>query len=175
MAMANELMIADEARAVTRLKADICIKNHVIVAMGVALVPSFFVELSGVTGIEVSMIMDLANLYAFPIPNRLIAYKVLLSLVVSLGPIYLAVKLSAGVKMVPVAGHAAYFGLMSLNNAAAVYAVGKIFQAHFESGGALLSKDTALLRSLFRQHYEEGRRQVPAFMAERTAPSSTQA
>lgn len=172
--MTDELPDKDEAWAARRLKADVCIKNHVIVAMGVALVPSFFIEISGVTGIEVSLIMDLATLYAFPIPNRLIAYKVLLSLVISLGPIYLAIRLRSGIKMVPVAGHAAYFGFMSLNNAAAVYAIGKIFQAHFESGGQLLSKDNALLRRLFRQNYEEGKRHLPAYMAERSAASPTQ-
>lgn len=173
--MADALSTADEDLATRRLKADVCIKNHVIAAMGVALVPSFFIEISGVTGIEVSLIMDLATLHAFPIPNRLIAYKVLLSLVISLGPIYLAIRLRSGIKMVPVAGHAAYFGFMALNNAAAVYAIGKIFQAHFESGGQLLSKDNAWLRRLFKQRYEEGQRQLPAYMAERSAASPTQA
>lgn len=173
--MADELSTTDEARATMRLKADVCIKNHVIAAMGVALVPSFFIEISGVTGIEVSLIMDLATLYGFPIPDRLIAYKVLLSLVLSLGPIYLAIRLRSGIKMVPVAGHAAYFGFMSLSNAAAVYAIGRIFQAHFESGGQLLSQKNAVLRRLFQQNYEEGKRRLPAYMAERSAASPTQA
>lgn len=173
--MADELSMTDEAWDNRRLRADVCIKNHVIAAMGIALVPSFFIEVSGVTGIEVSLIMDLAQLHDFPIPNRLIAYKVLLSLVISLGPIYLAVRLGTGIKMVPLAGHAAYFGLMSLNNAAAVYAIGKIFQAHFESGGQLLSKENAVLRRLFQQNYAEGKRYSSAYMAERSARSPTQA
>lgn len=164
--MTPALKATETPWALERLQADLCIKNHVIAAMGVALVPSFFIELTGITGLEVSMIVELARIYDFPIPNRLIAYKVLLSLVLSLGPIYLATRLNSAAKMVPLAGHAAYYGLMSFTNAAAVYAVGKVFQLHFESGGTFLSQDNSVLRNTFRQHMDEGRQQIPAYMAE---------
>lgn len=164
--MTTALKATENPWAVERLKADVCIKNHVIAAMGVALVPSFFIELTGVSGIEVSMIVALARIYDFPIPNRLIAYKVLLSLVLSLGPIYLATRLNSATKLLPLAGHAAYYGTLSFTNAAAVYAVGKVFQLHFESGGQFLSQNNSVLRSIFKQHMDEGRQQIPALMAE---------
>jgi uncharacterized protein (DUF697 family) len=163
--MVDELPAPQADWQLERLKADVCIKNHVIAAMGVALVPSFFIEMTGVTGIEVSLIMDLASIYSHPIPNRLIAYKVLLSLIITLGPIYLATRLRSAIKVVPIAGQAAYFGLMSLTNAAAVYAIGQIFRIHFESGGKFLSKDNAMLRNVFKKHYEEGKQKIPALVS----------
>ena len=170
--MVAELLVEEVDWEIERLKADACIKNHVIAAMGVALVPSFFIELSGVTGIEVSLIMDLANIYGFPIPNRLIAYKILLSLILTLGPLYLIIRLRPAIKMVPVAGQAAYFGLVSFTNAATVYAIGKIFQLHFESGGKLLSKDNSVLRRIFKQQYENGKQRITEYKTERDLAAS---
>ena len=56
-----------------RTQANDCIRNHVIAAMGVGLVPSFLLEAVGVTSIEVKMIRDLAEIYRFPVPTKLVA------------------------------------------------------------------------------------------------------
>ena len=62
-------------------RAELCIRNHVIAAMGCALIPSFIIDVAVVTGIEVKMIRDLAAIYDFPVPRKLVAYKLLLSLI----------------------------------------------------------------------------------------------
>lgn len=152
------LPVAAETLALERLRADLCIKNHVIAAMGVGLVPSFLVELAGVTGIEVKMIRDLARIYAFPVPSKLIAYKVLISLVASIAPLYLAARMQSAVKGLPVVGHAAYVGFLSASSGAAVYAVGKIFQKHYESGGTFLGSGKPALNSYYKQQLEDGKK-----------------
>lgn len=164
--MEKTLEAPSDAMALKRLRADLCIKNHVIAAMGVGLVPSFVVELVGVTGIEIKMIRDLARVYDFPVPHKLIAYKVLISLIASVAPFYAAARLKSAVKGVPVVGHAAYVGFLSAASGAAVYAVGKIFQKHYESGGTFLGRDKETLQSSFKQELENGKKLAPAYVLE---------
>lgn len=141
----------------TALRADNCIKNHVIAAMGIGLIPSALVDVLAITGIEVKMIRDLARLYRFPVPHQLVAYKVLISLIGSIGPVYFSTRMHSALKGVPLVGHAVYVGLLSVTGGAAVYAVGKIFQKHYESGGTFLSRDNSLIREYFQQKYREGK------------------
>ncbi|MEI6702304.1 MAG: DUF697 domain-containing protein [Deltaproteobacteria bacterium] len=147
------------------LQAENCIKNHVIAAMGIGLIPSAVVDVVGITAIEVRMIRALARIYDFPIPNRLVAYKVLISLIGSIGPVYFSTKMHSALKGVPLVGHAVYVGLLSLTGGAAVYAVGKIFQSHYESGGTFLSKDNRYIRDYFKEKYAEGKQVVKNYAA----------
>lgn len=152
-----------ETSEIVRLRAENCIKNHVMAAMGIGLIPSAFVDVVGITGIEVKMIWELAKLYDFPVPNKLVAYKVLISLIGSIGPVYLSTKMHSALKGVPLLGHAVYVGILSLTGGAAVYAVGKIFQQHYESGGTFLSKDNTYIRNYFKEKYAEGKHVVKGY------------
>lgn len=156
----------DETLELRREKASRCIRNHVLASLGVGLIPSFVVEVASVAAIEVKLIQDLAKIYDFPVPHKLVAYKILISLVGSLGPFYLAAKLKSGVKSVPLAGHAFYAGFLALTNGAAVYAVGKIFQEHYESGGTFLSSKNSTLQRFYKDKFAEGKELVPAIAAE---------
>ena len=147
-------------------KADSIIKSHVIMAMAAGLVPSPLVDMVAVTVIEVNMIAELAQLYRFPVPNKLVSYKVLISLAGGIGTVYLSAKFTYLIKTMPLVGHAIYLGALSLSGGISVYAVGKIFQKHFESGGTFLSSDNAVLRDYFKQKQKEGRKLVPEMLAE---------
>lgn len=157
-----------------RLRADNCIKNHVIAAMGVGLVPAVVVDVVGITGIEVKMIRDLARINNFPVPNKLMAYKVLLALMGSIGLVYFSSKVNTLLKGVPLVGYAVYVGMLSVAGGAAVYAVGKIFQKHYESGGTFLSKDNEVIREYFRQKNEEGKQVVKEYLKEAAQPAAPQ-
>lgn len=147
------------------LQAEICIRNHMIAAMGVGLVPFFLVELVGVTSIEVKMIRDLALIYNFPVPSKLISYKILISLIGTITPIYIAGKLQSVTKMIPLVGHTTYAAFLAVGNGAAVYAVGKIFQKHYESGGVFLGGSADSVKKYYEKKYEEGKRVVPTLIA----------
>jgi uncharacterized protein (DUF697 family) len=145
------------------LRAENCIKNHVIAAMGVGLIPSGLVDVIGITGIEIKLICELAKVYSFPVPNKLVVYKILISLIGSLGVVYFSSKMHSAFKGVPLIGHAVYVGLLSGTGGAAVYAVGKIFQEHYESGGTFLSKDNKYIRNYFKEKYVEGKQAVKGY------------
>ena len=106
--------------------------------MGLGFFPSAMVNTVAVVALEVKMIGDLARIYDFPVPKKLVMYKMLISLISSLGAVYLTVKSRVLFKGVPLLGHAVYVGTMSVAGGAAMYAVGKIFQEHYASGGTFL-------------------------------------
>ena len=153
----KETPLKHEINEITPFRAENCIKNHVIAAMGIGLIPSAAVDVVAIAAIEVKMIRDLAHIYSFPVPNKLVAIKILISLIGSIGPVYVSIKMHSALKGVPLVGHAVYVGLLSITGGAAVYAVGKIFQAHYESGGTFLSKDNAYIRDYFKKKYKEGK------------------
>jgi len=146
-----------------KLKAENIIRNYVIAGMGTGLIPSVLVDLVAITALEVKMIGDLARVYDFPVPHRLVRYKVLISLLGSIGSVYLTIKLHDVLKGVPLLGYAAYVGMMSVTGGAAIYAVGKIFQRHYESGGTFLGSGNPALKDYFQEKFREGKEVVPAY------------
>jgi len=168
-------LIGPETDETISLRAENCIKNHVIAAMGIGLIPSAAIDVAGITVIEIKMIRSLARIYSFPVPHKLVAIKVLISLIGSIGPVYVSVKMHSVLKGVPLVGYAVYVGLLSITGGAAVYAVGKIFQAHFESGGTFLSKDNKYIRDYFDKKYTEGKRAVKGYARKLTQPAGVAA
>ena len=154
------------------LEADKIIRDHVVVAVGAGLVPSPVVDIVAVTLIEVDMITRLAKAYAFPVPHRLVTYKVLISLIGGIGPAWLGIKLQGLIKGLPLVGHALYVGTLSIFGGASVYAVGKLFQKHFETGGTFLSSENAVIKRYFQEKFEEGKSRVPQLLRD-AAPSAT--
>jgi len=145
------------------LNAENCIKKHVITAMGIGLIPSAVLDVAGITAIEVKMIRSLAKIYNFPVPSKLVTIKALISLIGSIGPVYISTRMHAALKGVPLLGYAVFAGILSITGGAAVYGVGKIFQKHFESGGIFLSSDNSLIRDYFKNQYREGKQVAQQF------------
>lgn len=154
--------------------AENCIKNHVIAAMGIGLIPSMVVDVVGITAIEVNMIRAMAKIYDFPVPDKLVAAKILISLAGSIGPVYFSLKARSALKGVPLVGHAVFVGILSISGGASMYAVGKIFQKHYESDGTFLNSDNSAIRAYFTKKYHEGRQVVKEFLNDdsRTAASA---
>jgi len=146
-----------------RPAADQVIKDHVLLALGAGLIPVPLVDAVAITMIEVNMIGDLAGVYDFPIPHKLVRHKILLSLLGSFGPLYAADHLYGALKVVPLIGFAASAAILSLTGGVSVYVVGRAFQKHYESGGTFLSGNNAYLRRFFRETREEGRQVVPEY------------
>jgi hypothetical protein len=81
----------------------------------------------------------------------------------------MAMRFASVIKMAPGVGHALHTSLFSISGGAAVYAVGKIFQQHYESGGTFLSKNNSTIRRTFDEKYREGKRTVPQWAKEARA------
>lgn len=155
----------DERLAHQRLAADALIRKYVLASMGVGLVPVPLVDLVAVTAMEVKLITDMATIYEFPVPHRLVALKLLVSVVGSAGSVYVAAKMGTLVKTSPGVGHALHASLFALSGGVAVYAVGKLFQKHYESGGRFLGGGRAVVRRAFEDARTEGRAVVPQWVS----------
>jgi uncharacterized protein (DUF697 family) len=142
--------------------ADAIIRKYSLYAMGCGLIPAPVVDMLAVTALEVRMIHELSTVYRFQFPSKLVLYKIVISLLGSIAPVYFSNQLKNGVKAIPGIGMFAASGLLVVVNGASVYAVGKVFQRHFESGGTFLSSDNALIRSFFKESYQEGKQVLPA-------------
>ncbi len=137
--------------------ANALIRKYAVYGMGCGLIPSPVIDMVAMTAVEVQMIRDLSAAYNFQFPGKLVASKIVLSLLGSIVPIYVARRFQNSVKIIPGVGYWLSAGLLAMANGASVYAVGKVFQRHFESGGTFLSADNAVIRRFFRQSYEEGK------------------
>jgi uncharacterized protein (DUF697 family) len=158
---------------ISAFKAENIIKKHIIAAMGAGLVPFPIVDIVAVAMLEVHMITELAAAYNFPVPRALVVYKLLISLAGGIGPIFMSLYFENSVKTLPLVGHAIYLGAFSISGGISVYAVGKLFQKHFESGGTFLSSKNSVLREFFAEKHAEGRTAVPALITGSTTVAPT--
>jgi uncharacterized protein (DUF697 family) len=143
-----------------RIGGDAIVRRYTLIAAGIGIIPSPTVNSVGIAVMELAMIDELAKNYLYPFPTKLAATKAFISLVGSLGPVYLALKSKSAISAVPLVGHLISSTIYSITGAISVYAVGKIFQMHFESGGTLLSKENSLLRKIFKREAEQGAKEV---------------
>jgi uncharacterized protein (DUF697 family) len=144
------------------------INRYTLVAAGVGVLPSPLINSAGIAAMELVMIDDLARNYEFPFPTKLAALKILVSVVGSIGPVYFALKSKSAVSAIPIVGHLIASSIYSLTGAISVFAVGKLFQRHFESGGTLLSKDNSYLKKAFKHELDKGSKEVPKLIAQHT-------
>lgn len=123
-------------------------------SVAAGLIPLPFVDMVAVTGIQIKMLRDLAELYKQPFAESQ-TKAVVASLLGSIAPQTLA---SGGVgsmlKAIPVFGPALGVLAMPAFSSAATYAIGKVFIQHFETGGTLLDFDTEKMRAHFRKEFE---------------------
>jgi uncharacterized protein (DUF697 family) len=131
------------------------VKTHTWVATGVGLIPLPFVDLVGVTAVQLRMLHELTKLYGVPF-SRDLGKELIGALLGSLVPLSLTATVGSAAKMIPIVG--SFVGGLStpLLVGAATYAIGKVFIQHFETGGTLLDFEPAKVREHFRREFAEG-------------------
>lgn len=148
---------------------DEIINRYTLIAAGVGVIPSPMVNSVGIAVMEIAMIDELAKKYHFDFPTKQALVKAFISLVSSIGPVYIAMKSKSAVSAIPIVGLLLSTGIYSIAGAISVYAVGKIFQRHFESGGQILSMDNAFLQKIFKEAYQEGKEKLPGMISHSTS------
>ena len=130
--------------------AEKTVKKYVYWSVGAGLIPLPLVDLAAITGIQLKMISDLAKQYNTKFSKD--TGKAILSsllgggVTAKGGPI-----VASAVKGVPLIGQTAGVLTMPAVAGASTYAVGKVFIAHFESGGTLLDFDPDKMRSYYAE------------------------
>lgn len=138
------------------------IRRNVLWSMGAGVIPFAYVDTAAVLAVQVKLVKELSDVYG--IPFRVNAGK---SAVAALIGSLAAGGASNGVmasglmygllRSVPVVGQVVGLATMPAFAAATTYAVGKVFEQHFASGGTFLTFDAKKVEGYFREKFEEAK------------------
>jgi uncharacterized protein (DUF697 family) len=136
-------------------EASTTLRNHVLGAMGVGLIPIPIVDLVALTGIQLNLLRKLAAEYDVPFSEDLVK-NILGSLIGGSVPVLFARGFFSVLKGIPVIGQTTSALTMPVLAGATTYAVGKVFIQHFASGGTFLTFDPDKVRDFYNEMYKEG-------------------
>jgi uncharacterized protein (DUF697 family) len=133
-------------------RAEIVIRNHVILSMGISLIPIPILDTAGLTGIQLAMLRKLAKIYHIPFSDH-IGKSALMALIGGTGSVPFAGTVFTAMKAVPVIGTSIAAITMPVTAGAITQAAGRIFHQHFASGGTFLTFDPQKVRTYYYQEY----------------------
>jgi uncharacterized protein (DUF697 family) len=132
-------------------------RHYALWSMGGGLIPIGGLDLLAIVGVQIKMLHEMSKLYGVEFKeNR--AKSIVYSLIGSLGIVPLGTGIAFSLlKFVPVVGTLAGAAALPLSAGAITYATGKVFTAHFESGGTLLNFNAAKMKAAYRAMFDEGK------------------
>jgi uncharacterized protein (DUF697 family) len=149
-------VLSDTLAADRRLQADNIIKNYVILSMTIGMVPIPLYDLLVLIGIQVKMVHSLAKHYGVPFRKEMIKSLITALMSGSMGAAAF-VGMGSLAKTFPIVGTLLGGATVSVGAGALTYAVGRVFNQHFEKGGTLLDFQPEKVRELFRREFEAGK------------------
>jgi len=145
-----------------RAQANTITNHHAIMAAGFGLVPVPWVDLATVSGVQVNMIRELANLYNVPFSKEI--GRSVIAGVIGGGVPFLVSSLGvvgSTLKAVPFVGSYIGAAIMPGLSTLTTIALGRLFTSHFEAGGNLLNLDVKEMREHFRREFEKAKAETP--------------
>ena len=145
-------------------------RRFVLWSMGGSIIPIPLVDLATVIGVQIKLIAEMSKIYEVPFEkNRIKGIVTPLIGSIGLAPSG-ALILGSLVKVIPGIG-----GLLCAVSApvmigAITYATGRVFIAHFESGGTLLNFNVESAKESFKEHFEEGKNVAKEMKASEGTP-----
>ena len=153
----EEDMIAGVASATRSAASENAIKNHVLVALSLGLIPVPIFDFAMLTANQVKMVHTLGGIHGGQSFHDSRLKAVILSLLSWALPVLGVQGLSSGLKAMPGIGSLVGSGSVAVSGGLLTYAVGRVFVKHFESGGTYLSLDMKEAREQLKKEMEKGR------------------
>ncbi|NKB77856.1 MAG: DUF697 domain-containing protein [Gammaproteobacteria bacterium] len=147
---------AAESSTERDLVVDNMIKNHVLMASGVSLVPIPVFDMIALSSTQMNMLRSLSEHYELPFDETSIKSMVVPMLSGSL-PVLGVVGLSSLVKVIPGIGTLAGSAGLSVTAGAITYAVGQVFAKHCAAGGSLEDFDSQQAQHFMKEELEHGK------------------
>lgn len=133
------------------------IMKHVIAGMTIAVVPLPLFDIAALTVVQVRMVKQLSEFYQIPFSESR-GTSFVTALIGSFAPISGGYLLLGSIfKSIPLVGHLVGGASLSCFAGASTYAVGKVFEQHFESGGTFLNFDPAAVEDHFKAQFDQGK------------------
>ena len=144
-----------ETTASTASATDPIIRKWTYAAAAAGLIPVPLADLVAIAAIQLKMVADLSAHYGveFSQNRGKAAVGALTGTVVSR---QLAPLASSVLKAIPIVGQVGGVVAMPAMAGASTYAVGRVFDKHFASGGTLLNFDAKKMKSVFTSEYKKG-------------------
>lgn len=149
------------------------IRRRVYAAIALGLAPLPVVDIVGLTAIQIDLVRALAKKYGVPFKKN-VTKSIISALVGSILPVGVAPLFAGMIKLVPYIGLTTGAVSISILGGASTYAVGRVFNKHFATGGTLLDVDAGKLKDGFKDQYEKGKSYVSSIKKkkEEVPPSS---
>ncbi|MDQ6975771.1 MAG: DUF697 domain-containing protein [Mariprofundaceae bacterium] len=129
-------------------------------AMVIGIVPIPLVDLAALLALQMKMLHSLSKTYDIPFKANL-GKSAIGSLISAYAPYASATPLAASIsKLIPGIGHISAGATLVILNGASTYAIGKVFEQHFASGGTFLTFVPEKARDYFGEQYEKGKKVV---------------
>ncbi|MBF0379986.1 MAG: DUF697 domain-containing protein [Magnetococcales bacterium] len=136
------------------------IKKYTAGAMAVGVVPFPLLDLAALAAIQLKMLHSLSKIYDVEFEASL-GKSAVSSLAGGVASVSGAAPLAASLtKFIPVVGHALSYTSLVVLNGASTFAIGKVFEQHFASGGTFLTFDPTKVREYFTEQFEKGKKLV---------------
>jgi uncharacterized protein (DUF697 family) len=141
---------------VQQAELDVIIRHHVYASMALGLAPIPLVDLVGLTAVQVDLVRALAKKYEVPFKKN-VTKTLIAALIGSVLPVGTVPLFASLVKFIPVIGLTTGAVSVSLLGGASTYALGRVFSAHFASGGTLLDFNAEKVQAGFKEQFEKGK------------------
>ncbi|MGN7611412.1 YcjF family protein [Magnetococcales bacterium HHB-1] len=140
-------------------EAESIVKDGVIAAMAVGVIPIPLLDIAGIMGISMKMLERLSNLFEIPFSDTVVK-EAMISFASGLLPVAAMTGMASLIKSIPGPGSIGGAGAVSVLSGAMVYALGQVFIQHFEDGGTMEDFDVHAVQDQFRNAFEKGKRLV---------------
>jgi len=138
------------------LSAERIVQDHVLLATAAGFIPGPGIDLAAGFAVQVALLGRLSKLYEVPYSEN-VGKGIVMSLAGSLGGFGAAAIASSAVKIVPLVGTLLGSVAMPVTMGAFTYALGKVFIAHFESGGSFIDFNPKAYGDYFRTTFKRGK------------------
>jgi uncharacterized protein (DUF697 family) len=168
----NSTATAISPEAAKTAKAERVIQDHVLIALASGFIPGPGLDMAAAFTAQLTMLKRLAAVYDVPFRPD-VAKGVVASLFGTLGGAGAAAIVGGSfVKTIPIIGTAVGLLGTPVSFGAFTYAVGKVFERHFELGGTFVDLDPKNYREYFREMRRRGRDIAQVGSADVTAAQS---
>ena len=132
------------------------VMNHTYWAVAVGLIPIPFVDVAGVTALQLEMIKQLCKQYGIDF-NEVQSKSLIGTQIAAAASNFLARLGTSALKSLPLVGSAVGSASTAVLSGASTYALGQVFLNHLDGGGTLANFDLSSVKKLYEEKVEEGK------------------
>jgi uncharacterized protein (DUF697 family) len=136
-------------------RVDLIIRNNMIYATALGLIPIPWVDVVAVTAVQLNMIKSICDEYDIDFSEA--AAKTFITALAGSTFARLGASL---IKSIPVVGTFVGGASMAVLSGASTYAIGKVFKKHFEEGGDLNNFNVDSWRKFYEDMFQEGKQEA---------------